>query len=147
MSKEIDTALKNFVRKFHELCQKDPKTGEYNCYIEKFRREGKSIDNAIDDLTEDHTGYFEEFAMDAMRDESLALLRAICQAEYYVTWQAYYDPSKVFNTREEYIAHAKKRAREAQAKLTEHYHKLATYYNDKERFFNSPEAQTHTIDY
>lgn len=147
MSKEIDTALKNFVNKFHELCQKDPKTGEYNCYIEKFRREGKSIDNAIDDLTEDHTGYFEEFAMDAMRDESLALLRAICQAEVYVTWQAYYDPAAIFKTREEYIAHAQKRAREAQAKLTGHYHKLATYYNDKERFFNSPEAQTHTIDY
>lgn len=85
--------------------------------------------------------------MDAMRDESLALLRAICQAEVYVTWQAYYDPSKVFNTREEYITHAQKRAREAQAKLTEHYHKLATYYNDKERFFNSPEAQTYTTDY
>jgi hypothetical protein len=147
MSKEIDTALKNFVRKFHELCQKDPKTGEYNFYIEKFRREGKSIDNAIDDLTEDHTGYFEEFVFDEMRDESLALLRAICQAEVYVTWQAYYDPSKVFKTREEYLIHAQKWAKEAQAKLTEHYHKLATYYNDKQRFFNEPEVKISITDY
>lgn len=147
MSKEIDTALKNFVNKFHELCQKNQKTGEYNFYLDKFRREGKSIDNAIDDLIEDNTGYFEEFVMCEMRDESLALLRAICQAEYYVTWQAYYDPSKVFKTREEYIAHAQKRAKEAQAKLTEHYHKLATYYNDKQRFFNEPEVKISITDY
>jgi hypothetical protein len=146
MSKEIADALKNCVNEFHRLTQKQ-ENGEYNFYLDHFRREGKSIDNAIEDLIEDHTGFFEEFAFVQMRDESLALLRAIYQAEYYVTWQAYYDPSKVFKTREEYLIDAQKRAREAQAKLTEYYHKLATYYNDKERFFNSPEAQTYTTDY
>lgn len=146
MSKEIADALKNFVNEFHRLTQQQD-NGGYNFYLDHFRREGKSIDNAIEDLVDDHTGFFEEFAMSEMRDESLALLRAICQAEHYVTYLAYYDPSKVFKTREEYLAHAIQRAKDARHKMDEHYEKLATYYNDKDKYFNSPEAKKHTVEY
>lgn len=135
MSKEIAEALKNFVNKFHELTQQE-ENGGYNFYLDHFRREGKSIDSAIGDLVEDNTGFFDEFTFDQMRDESLALLRAICQAEYYVTYLAYYNPSKVFITREEYIEDEKKRAIEARNKQDEHYEKLAVYYNNKAQYFN-----------
>ena len=131
MSKEINTALRNLVNKFHKLTQPNPANGQYNFYVEHFMRDGKAIDNAVDDLTHDKTGFFSEFAMCEMADEVEELIRAICQAEVYTTYWAYYNPQATFITREQYIADERERALKAREKQNEYYAKLAEYYNNK----------------
>ena len=128
-NKEMLEALFKFKQKFHQLTQEN-EDGEYNFYVQHFIDEyDDAIPDAIDDLVEDKTGYFEEFALDQMHDEVLELARAICRAEVWVTYFAFYNPAAIFNTREEYVADEIKRAKEARSKLDEHYKQLANYYN------------------
>ena len=125
---EIENALNRLVKRFHELSQRDQHTGNYNFYVQHFRDQADGIDDAMSNLVDDQTGYFEEFALDQMRDEVLALVRAICSAEVYTTFFAYYNPAAAFQTREEYTVDAIARAKKARTERMEHYKQLADHY-------------------
>lgn len=130
MSKEINEAFKNCIKKFGTLTQRSKQTGEYNFYVEHFRKNTDNIGDALAELVDDKTGYFEEFALDCMQEEVIELIRAICSAEVYIKYFAFYNPSAIFPTRDDYIADECKRAIEARKKQDEYYAELAQYYNN-----------------
>lgn len=127
---DMERAIKKLDMKMSELMCKNPKTGEYNFYVEHFmNEETKDLADALDSLGEDQTGYFSEF-MDEMREEIEEFVRSMWLSKVYVTFfEHYYLPMRPFRTREEYVTDEIAQAKKARAEYYQHFKKLGNYYD------------------